>query len=628
MPPEPTGQFAVEVLADGTRAFRLRFRADGARERVVLHERPGCECGCGGGWDERAARTELGNVLARVRAGVWQPREPQRRAPPPSMPTFHQYASDWLKAKVDGVLSEKPIDANTEADYRWRLTRHLLPFFAPHRIDAIDRELCLAFKAHKLRESAEIREALAAGADLRDKQGRQVRPLGPSSIRKVIDALAAILDDAIEDELIDRNPARGKRMRVRAPKPSRTFLEMDELVALIEAAEQQDRVPAIAQPIHATASTRDRVAHLAATGMRPSAIAAEFGLAKATVSFHLRNLGAANPPPYSGRRAIVEMLGRSGLRVSELCDLRFRDIRLHDPDGARFRIPDAKTEAGIREVQMTPDLVERIAEHVERLRIAGQPTGSDAFAFPSLRGGRMTRQRVGAILKEAAALASERLQAQGKPPLPTTTPHTLRRTYISIALLANGFDVKWVMSQVGHADSKMTLDVYAQLEQRADRSHGTSFDALLRKAGGQRDDADWATFGPRAPKSNSTQRPSATKKRRRKRRFAGTSEVARPGLEPGTPRFSVVGQKSSNSAESPAFWRFLGRRNRGPDRRKLRSFVADLGTRMSLGAQCAGHGPAAGEGARLGFSPPPESLALADPHARRAPRNLRGARGL
>lgn len=58
----------------------------------------------------------------------------------------------------------------------------------------------------------------------------------------------------------------------------------------------------------------------------------------------------------------------------------------------------------------------------------------------------------------------------------------MRRTYISIALLANGFDVKWVMSQVGHADSKMTLDVYAQLEKRAERSHGTAFDELLRRA--------------------------------------------------------------------------------------------------------------------------------------------------
>jgi integrase len=31
--------------------------------------------------------------------------------------------------------------------------------------------------------------------------------------------------------------------------------------------------------------------------------------------------------------------------------------------------------------------------------------------------------------------------------------------------VANNFDVKWVMSQVGHADARMTMDVYAQLEQ-------------------------------------------------------------------------------------------------------------------------------------------------------------------
>ena len=76
------------------------------------------------------------------------------------------------------------------------------------------------------------------------------------------------------------------------------------------------------------------------------------------------------------------------------------------------------------------------------------------------------------------------MEANALPALPTTTPHTMRRTYISIALLADGFDVKWVMSRIGHADSKMTLDVYAQLEQRVDRSHGTAFDALVRRARG------------------------------------------------------------------------------------------------------------------------------------------------
>lgn len=38
------------------------------------------------------------------------------------------------------------------------------------------------------------------------------------------------------------------------------------------------------------------------------------------------------------------------------------------------------------------------------------------------------------------------------------------------------------MSQVGHANSKMTLDVYAQLEQRINREHGIRFDAIIRAA--------------------------------------------------------------------------------------------------------------------------------------------------
>jgi hypothetical protein len=38
------------------------------------------------------------------------------------------------------------------------------------------------------------------------------------------------------------------------------------------------------------------------------------------------------------------------------------------------------------------------------------------------------------------------------------------------------------MGQVGHADSKMTMDVYAQLQQRVKREHGTAFDRLVGQA--------------------------------------------------------------------------------------------------------------------------------------------------
>jgi hypothetical protein len=42
------------------------------------------------------------------------------------------------------------------------------------------------------------------------------------------------------------------------------------------------------------------------------------------------------------------------------------------------------------------------------------------------------------------------------------TPHSLRRTFISL-LLASGAEVRYVMQQVGHADPKVTLSIYAQV---------------------------------------------------------------------------------------------------------------------------------------------------------------------
>ena len=245
---------------------------------------------------------------------------------------------------------------------------------------------------------------------------------------------------------------------------------------------------------------------------------------------------------------MVEILGRSGVRASELCDIRIGHVRLHDPDGARFRIPDAKTQAGTREVQMTPDLAETVIEHIDRLRRAGRDVGAEAHLVQNTRGGRMDRQRVGAIVHDAAELASKRHTARGLPPLPNTTPHSLRRTYISIALLANNFDVKWVMSQVGHADSKMTMDVYAQLEQRAQRSHGTAFDRILRTARDQLESraepsttlSHWATIGPRSENRPDLAPPEPPQKEEEPRDLQGPSPMARPRLELGTPRFSVV----------------------------------------------------------------------------------------
>jgi integrase len=485
MAPRSGGGVTAETLGDGTLAFRLRFRAYGKRRTVYLHELRDCDCGCGGGWNERTAKVELETIVARVKAGVWSaPKRRTQRAVPSETgaPTFHEYSSRWLQARIDGVIGEKPIRHSTAEKYRWRIESHLLPFFARYRLDEIDRELCLAFKAHLLRQSSELRQALDAGTNLRDPQGKRMRPLSAASMRMVVDGLVAILDDAVEDGHIDSNPARGRRMRIRVPKPTRTFLELDELAALIDAAAEQDisRGPGVA-PID-LGLTAAQVAQLHHRGRTPTQIARRLGLAKSTVAFHLKNLGLRVGRAYVGRQVVIELLGRGGPRASELCDIKIGHLRLHDPEGARFRIPDAKTETGIREVQMTPDLVQSVVKHIDRLRRMGAPTGPENYLVPDLRGTRMSYGRVEEIVRDAAARASKQLTTRGLPPLPHTTPHTLRRTYISIELLANNYDVKWVMSQVGHADSKMTLDVYAQLQQRAKRDRGVRFDELVRDA--------------------------------------------------------------------------------------------------------------------------------------------------
>lgn len=388
MPRSPTGTIEARKLVDGTRVFHLRFFAQGRREFVVLHERSACVCGCGGGWSETAARTELGDIQARVRAGVWQHPSGVDRGPTAASgpPLFEAYARRWRLEKIEGSTGPKPISVHTANDYRWRLEQYIDPLATP-----------------------------------------------------------------------------------------------DELGA-----------------------TTVCVAGLLAEDQRPKQIAARLGIAPSTVTYHLKVPGATPNRGYAVRRTVVEILGRSGLRATELCELRVGHVRLSGPNAARLTIVDAKSEAGIREVQMTPELTRVVTEHLVRLRRTGLPTGLGNYLIPNSRGGQLSRQRVARIVGEAAALASKQRAERCLSQLPHTTPHSLRRTYISIALLANQFDVKWVMHQVGHADSRMTLDVYAQLQRRIDRGHGASFDRLVRAARDyQRKGDEKATSGiDRTPTTN------------------------------------------------------------------------------------------------------------------------------
>ncbi len=113
-----------EVVRNPTRGgftFALRFTAYGKRRYLTLG-RPE------DGWTEAKARTELENILADVRRGIWQPHTVEAPPEAPQDPGFHEFASAWFEA-ICGEL--RP---NTVLDCEWQLRVHLLPFFKDHRL--------------------------------------------------------------------------------------------------------------------------------------------------------------------------------------------------------------------------------------------------------------------------------------------------------------------------------------------------------------------------------------------------------------------------------------------------------------------------------------------------------------
>lgn len=114
----------------------------------------------------------MGNILARVRAGVWERPKPPltvvATTAADDVPTYDAYADWFLQAKVDGVIGKKPIAPNTHKKDKWRIG-YSRRFFAGIPVDEIDENLALEFKADLLAEAREQREAIKAGAKLRDQ---------------------------------------------------------------------------------------------------------------------------------------------------------------------------------------------------------------------------------------------------------------------------------------------------------------------------------------------------------------------------------------------------------------------------------------------------------------------------
>jgi integrase len=218
---------------------------------------------------------------------LWCESEPATAAKPPVRePTFHEFASEWLAARKREGLAEKTI-----ADLCWSLSNHLLPFFADHRLSEITPQEVDRYKVAKASERQTIERARARGKTVRE------RGLSNNSVNHTLSDLAQVLETALEYGLIASNPASGKRRRLKSTRPSRPWVEPEQLPALLDAA--------------------------SGTG-----------------------------------RALLALLAGAGLPIGEALALRWRHVDLAT---GTVHVVDAKTAAGVRAVDLTPALREELA---------------------------------------------------------------------------------------------------------------------------------------------------------------------------------------------------------------------------------------------------------------------------
>ncbi|MFL6018713.1 MAG: tyrosine-type recombinase/integrase, partial [Gaiellaceae bacterium] len=140
------------------------------------------------------------------------------------------------------------------------------------------------------------------------------------------------------------------------------------------------------------------------------------------------------------------MLALSGLRSQEVAGLRLRHL---DVTHGRIVIADGKTRGSVREVHMSPFLREELLVYVAELKL----TTPDDLLFPTKRGTPRSRQNLNRrVLAPAVARAAAARAARRDSVLPPAiTPHTLRRTFVTLSAQA-GRSASWVQAQIGHAD--------------------------------------------------------------------------------------------------------------------------------------------------------------------------------
>ena len=140
-------------------------------------------------------------------------------------------------------------------------------------------------------------------------------------------------------------------------------------------------------------------------------------------------------------KAILELMYATGLRISEVVELEFKNI---DFDDCIVRVMGKGSKERI--VPINDYAIEALKDYINNARPNMMIKGENNYLFINNHGNKMTRQAVFKIIKKECML---------KGIDKNISPHTLRHTFAT-HLLENGADLRVIQELLGHSDISTT----------------------------------------------------------------------------------------------------------------------------------------------------------------------------
>lgn len=144
----------------------------------------------------------------------------------------------------------------------------------------------------------------------------------------------------------------------------------------------------------------------------------------------------------------------TGARVSEITELKFRDIRFEAPPIVKIAGKGNK----VRIVPLMPQTVRYLHEYIKRLAI-DMPEAQEHYVFTNRSGGKLSRSGVKYILDKYVDMGREKNPALYPEKI---SPHTLRHTKAMHMLQADN-NIVYIRDILGHSDLN-TTERYARAD--------------------------------------------------------------------------------------------------------------------------------------------------------------------